>query len=136
MTDQPPTNKQPTPPPPQNMLIAESANVVAPFPRPVTREELQGDEDGKIAKLTADAIKTTGDRAARTVIASVEEIRTIIEEIESEGQQLAEEIRRHTDAYALKVARVIEDLRTLSLGMKDKRESLAKSQGRVIGAAE
>src|SRR3954470_23642207 len=102
MTDQPTPTKSALPT--QNPQPQKSAQV-APFPRPVSREELQSDDEGKIAKLTADAIKTTGDRAARTVIASVEEIKIILEDIEDEGTQLAEEIRRHTDTYAAKVAK-------------------------------
>jgi hypothetical protein len=112
--------------------MTENNVVVTKFPNTPTRDELLSDDESRIAKLTTDAIKASGDRAARDVMAAVAELDGIMKIIRDDAEQLSDEIRRHTEAHAQRVGRVIEDLRELSLVMRDKRDAIAKTGGSSV----
>jgi len=67
------------------------------------------EESAKIAKLTSDAIRQTGEK-------SVEEVRKAIEEVEQktavlrlEADNLIEQIRTHTGAFADRVSGFVDN---------------------------
>jgi hypothetical protein len=109
---------------------ADNANVTR-LPT-VSRDELLGDDDGRIAKLTSEAIKTQGDRTARTILSALDQIEGIVKDLRKDAELLADEIRRHTEGEGTRIGRVIEDLRDLSLAMKEKRDNLAHSHSKPI----
>jgi hypothetical protein len=61
------------------------------------------EENARIATLTADAIRVSGDKVIQDVMANVSAIEETARLLREEAEHLAEQIKRHTDLFADKV---------------------------------
>lgn len=67
------------------------------------------EDNARIATLTSDAVRHSGEKVVEDIMATVEAVEQTAAILRQEAETLAEEIRKHTDAFANRVSTYVEN---------------------------
>lgn len=89
-----------------------------------SRDDFNGDEGARIARLTTEAVLKSAEQASRDIMASVAQAEGVLKILREEGEQLSQDIRHHAEGFAARIGKTLDGMRDITLAMREKREGL------------